>query len=169
MPIAVNAMPNWVKCRYYQPMNDEMTSDSENASKPKSNRPRLKISSQQSGFSSHIGPFYEIKLAGGMRRALALDARHLNPEGVVHGGVLSSFADFTLYRAIGDELGHELRFATITLNLQFLAAAKAGVWLYGEGLVLRRTRDLIFASGELFTDDRSVATASGIWKLLAQA
>jgi uncharacterized protein (TIGR00369 family) len=153
-------------------MTDETTAESNPpaSAKPRAaTRPRLKISPQQAGFSSHIGPFYEICLAGGMRRALSLDARHGNPEGVVHGGVISSFADFALYRAIGDELGHELRFATVTLNVQFLAAAKPGLWLYGEGLVLRRTRDLVFASGELFTDERSIATASGVWKLLAQA
>jgi uncharacterized protein (TIGR00369 family) len=132
-------------------------------------RPRLKIAPQQAGFSSHIGPFYEVQLPHGMRRALELDARHLNPEGVVHGGVISSFADFTLYRTIGDELGHDLRYATVQLNVQFLASAKAGRWLFGEGIVLRRTRDLIFASGELFTDERSVAAVSGLWKLLAQA
>jgi uncharacterized protein (TIGR00369 family) len=149
---------------------DSAMPDAHNAPTPtRTERLRLKISPQQQGFSSHIGPFYEIKLPSGMRRALALDTRHLNPEGTVHGGVISSFADFTLYRAIGDELGHQLRFATITLNVQFLSAAKSGLWLYGEGLVLRRTRDLIFASGELFTEERPVATMSGIWKLLTQA
>jgi uncharacterized protein (TIGR00369 family) len=148
------------------PFQDEAPARSNSTTR---NRPRLRISAQQSGFSAHIGPFYEVLLPTGMRRALATDARHINPEGVVHGGVISSFADFALYRAIGDELGHELRFATVTLNVQYLAAAKAGVWLYGEGIVLRRTRDLIFASGELFTDERSIATATGVWKILAQA
>ncbi len=132
-------------------------------------RPRLKISPQQPGFSSQVGPFYEVRLHSGMRRALALESRHLNPEGVVHSGVIATFADFALYRAIGDEIGHELRFAAVTLNVQFLSAAKAGIWLYGEGIMLRRTRELIFANGELFTDERTVATVSGIWKLQAQA
>ena len=132
-------------------------------------RPRLKISPQQPGFSSQVGPFYEVRLAGGMRRALALESRHLNAEGIVHSGVITSLADFALYRAIGDEIGHELRFTVVTLNMQFLSAAKAGIWLYGEGIMLRRTRELIFANGELFTDERTVATVSGIWKLQAQA
>jgi uncharacterized protein (TIGR00369 family) len=132
-------------------------------------RLRMRICGHQQGFSSHIGPFYEIQLPGGMRRGLGVESRHLNPEGVVHGGVISSFADFVLYRAIGDEIGHELRFATVALNVNFLAAAKAGRWLFGEGLVLRKTRDLIFASGEIFSDERSIATASGVWKVLAQA
>jgi uncharacterized protein (TIGR00369 family) len=132
-------------------------------------RPRLKLSPQQAGFTEHFGPCYEVKLAQGMRRALALDGRHLNAEGVVHGGVLSSFAEFALSRTIGDDIGHDLRIASVTLNLQFLSTAKSGIWLYAEGIVLRRTRDLMFASGELFTDERSVATASGVWKLQSQA
>jgi acyl-coenzyme A thioesterase PaaI-like protein len=138
--------------------------------KPEKPRLRMRICPQLTGFSSHMGPFYELRLPSGQhRRALELDARHGNPEGVVHGGVLSAFGDFVLYRCIGDELGHELRFATIQLNLQYLASTKPGRWLYGEGLVLRKTRDLIFASGELFTDERSIASVSGIWKVLSQA
>lgn len=132
-------------------------------------RPRLRICPNQSGFSSHIGPCYEIALPSGKRRAIALDQRHLSTEGVVQGGALSSFAEFSLHGAIGDELGEELRLVCITLTLQFLASARSGMWLYGEGLVLRRTRDLIFASGELFTGERSIATASGVWKVLTQA
>ena len=132
-------------------------------------RPRLRICPNQSGFSSHIGPCYEIVLPGGKRRAIALDQRHLSSEGVVHSAALSSFAEFSLQGAIGDELGEELRLVCVTTTLQFLAAARAGIWLYGEGLVLRRTRDLIFASGELFTGERSIATASGVWKVLTQA
>ena len=134
-----------------------------------STRPRLRICPNQSGFFSHIGPCYEIVLAGGKRRAIALDHRHLSSEGVVHSAALSSFAEFCLQGAIGDELGEELRLVCVTTTLQFLAAARSGTWLYGEGLVLRRTRDLIFASGELFTDERSIAAVSGIWKLLAHA
>ncbi len=131
--------------------------------------PRLKLAPQQRGFSSHIGPFYEIELAQGMRRAVQLEAKHLNPEGVVHGGVISSFADFALYRAIGDELGHEMTFATIELNCQFLAAAHANRWLYAEAQVLRKTRSIIFAAGEIFDAERQVAFASGIWKIIDAA
>ena len=150
-------------------MNDASCPENTATERASSARPRLKISPHQGGFLSQVGPFYEVRLQSGMRRALALESRHLNAEGVVHSGVVASFADFALYRAIGDEIGHELRFAAVTLNLQFLSAAKAGIWLYGEGIVLRRTRDLIFANGELFTDERSVATLSGVWKLQAQA
>jgi acyl-coenzyme A thioesterase PaaI-like protein len=127
--------------------------------------PRLKLAPQQRGFSTLVGPFYEIALEQGMRRALLLETRHLNPEGVVQGGVISSFGEYVVYRAIGDEFGHDLSCACIELNCQFLAAAYPSRWLYGEAHVLRRTRSLIFAAGELFDQKRRVAFVSGIWKV----
>lgn len=132
-------------------------------------RPRLRLVPHQEGFSGLAGPFYEIHLAdSGWRRALLLEPRHLNAQGVIHGGLLSTFADLVLHRAITDELGFDTPCSTVQLNLQFLAAARAGRWLYGEGLVLRRTRSLLFVTGELFDDDRQVALATGIWKLIGR-
>lgn len=121
---------------------------------------------QDQGFSAHIGPFYQQADAAGMVRALPLQAFHLNPEGVVHGGVLLAFADYVIYRAIGDVVGHQLKFATIQLNTQFLAAAKAGELLLGRGRILRQTRSVIFAEGELYTAARPIMKASGIWKVI---
>lgn len=128
--------------------------------------PRLKLAPQQRGFAQHIGPFYEIELAHGMRRAVLLDQRHLNPEGVIHGGLIASFAEYVLYRAIGDEIGHDTPCATVQLNTQFIAAAFPNRWLYGEAHVLRRTRSLVFTAGEIFDQQRRVAFVSGISKVL---
>ncbi|MEE2002907.1 PaaI family thioesterase [Alkalimonas sp. MEB108] len=121
---------------------------------------------QDSGFSAHIGPFYQKPQGEGFVRALQLGDIHLNPEGVVHGGVLLSFADYVIYRAIGDITGHQMKFATIQLNSQFLAAAKAGEVLLGEGRIVRQTRSVIFAEGRLFTERREIMAANGIWKVL---
>jgi uncharacterized protein (TIGR00369 family) len=119
------------------------------------------------GFSGLVGPFFEREHpATGWTRALAVDERHLNPEGVLHGGVLTTFADYVLYRAIGDELTHELKFATITLTCQFLAAGKAGRILTGTGRIVRRTRSVIFAEGTIQDEGRPLLTATGIWKLI---
>ena len=139
---------------------------SEAEESPRDTLPRLKLAPQQSGFATHIGPFYEIELAHGMRRAVLLDQRHLNPEGVVHGGLIASFAEYVLYRAIGDEIGHSARFATIDLHTQFLAAAFPNRWRYGAAHVLRRTRTLIFTAREIFDQQRRVAFVSGISKLI---
>ncbi|MCC5825080.1 PaaI family thioesterase [Alkalimonas sp.] len=121
---------------------------------------------QDSGFSAHIGPFYQKQQGEQWLRALPLTDIHLNPEGVVHGGVLLAFADYVIYRAIGDITGHQMRFATIQLSSQFLAAAKAGEVLLGEGRIVRQTRSVIFAEGRLYTERREIMAANGIWKVL---
>ena len=126
----------------------------------------FRLCQHQQGFSSRAGPYWERQGDDAMVRGLMIGAEHLNPEGVVHGGVLTAFADYVLYRAIGDVIGHDIRFATISLTCNFLAAAKHGDWLAGRGTVTRRTRSVIFAAGEIATDDRPVLTAQGLWKVI---
>lgn len=118
------------------------------------------------GFSSLSGPYWERREDGGWVRAFRVEARHLNPEGVVHGGVLTAFADYACYRAIGDELSHEVRFATITLTCNFLAAGKEGGVIQARAAITRRTRSVIFAQGEIADAERPLMTMSGVWKLL---
>ena len=121
---------------------------------------------QQQGFSAHMGPFYEKCVGGIMHRALKVEAHHLNPEGVVHGGVSLAFTDYIIYRAIGDDVGHDTQFATINLNCNLLSAAKEGDVIYGVGSVTRKTRSVIFAEGHLFTESRPIIQATGVWKII---
>jgi uncharacterized protein (TIGR00369 family) len=121
---------------------------------------------KQEGFSAHIGPFFEKNIDGIMHRALKIEAHHLNPEGVVHGGVTLTLADYIIYRAIGDEIGHDIRFATINLNSNLVAAAKEGDILFGVGNVVRKTKSIIFAEGRIFTNKNKILHASGVWKII---
>jgi uncharacterized protein (TIGR00369 family) len=119
------------------------------------------------GFSMLSGPYFEKRLAeGGFVRGFRAEDRHLNPEGVVHGGVMTSFADFMLYRTIGDELTHQVLFATISLTTHFLAAGKSGGWIEGRGRIVRRTKSVVFAEGEIRDESRPLMTAMGVWKIL---
>lgn len=126
----------------------------------------FKLCPQMTGFSEHMGPFFERDTIQGMERGLKVEAHHLNPEGVVHGGVVLSFMDYVIYRAIGDSIGHQIKFATINLNSNFIAAAKQGDFILGSGKVVRKTKSVIFAEGLLWTDQRQIMTASGIWKII---
>ena len=130
--------------------------------------PRLKLAPQQEGFASHAGPFYEIALPHGMRRAVLLDGRHLSPAGVVHAGVIATFADYVLARGVKDEVGSEVRYLTVDLHCQYLAAAFPNRWIYGEAHILRRTRSLVFAAGEIFDQQRRIAFVNGIWKRVGE-
>lgn len=124
--------------------------------------------SQSKGFSQHIGPFFEKQNMEGTFRALMIDERHLNPEGVVHGGVLLSFMDYVIYRAIGDEITHDIQFATVNLNTNFIAAAKLGDRVMGKGKIIKQTRSIIFAEGELYNQEKQLMTATGLWKIIGR-
>ena len=59
--------------------------------------------------------------------------------------------------------------ATVSLNGDFLAAATVGEWVEAEGEVVRRTRALVFTRGAILCGERTLLTASGLWKIFDNA
>ncbi|MDA1098352.1 MAG: PaaI family thioesterase [Proteobacteria bacterium] len=116
-------------------------------------------------FESFVGPLYE-KWDGeqyvcGFRAA----PHHGNRRGVVHGGMLFTFADHTLGNMVWARCENR-PCATVTLNVDYLAGARTGDWIECTGGITRETRSLIFIKGQLTIDGRIVMTASGVWKKL---
>ncbi|WP_340109883.1 PaaI family thioesterase [Pikeienuella sp. HZG-20] len=118
------------------------------------------------GFNIHVGPFFIASVGGGVYRMhLMIEPRHLNQGGVVHGGVSMTLADNAMGMSARFEAGGTPA-STIEFGMKFIAAAKAGGPLYGAARVERRTPDVCFMTGELWSDGRKTATASGVWKYL---
>jgi uncharacterized protein (TIGR00369 family) len=90
---------------------------------------------------------------------------HLNPQGVVHGGVLMSLTDHALSLLAWEAAGRA-PCTTIQLNSHFLDAVRSGHFVWVEGEVTRRTRTLVFTRGTLLTRDGVVGAADGIWRIL---
>ncbi|MBC8240342.1 MAG: PaaI family thioesterase [Alphaproteobacteria bacterium] len=116
-------------------------------------------------FESLVGPLYE-KWDGeqyvcGFRAA----PQHSNRRGVVHGGMLFTFADHTLGNMVWERFENK-PCATVTLNVDYMAGAKTGDWIECTGAITRETRSLIFIKGQLTIDGQIVMTASGVWKKL---
>lgn len=120
----------------------------------------------QEGFSELAGPYVQRRERGRWVRAFQAEARHSNPEGFVHGGALMSFADFVCYRAALDDLGEGSLVPTVTLTVNFLAAAKRGDLVLGHGTVTRRTRSLVFTEARLEVAGEPMLTASGVYKIV---
>ena len=103
---------------------------------------------------------------GNFVRAIRVEDKHTNLGGVVHGGVLMSFADVVLgtvcYRYAGRP-GMSVRMVT-----DFIAPARIGDWLEGRGTVTGAARSIMFARGELSVDGRAILTVSGTYKLRGQ-
>jgi uncharacterized protein (TIGR00369 family) len=125
--------------------------------------PGYEISSMPDGeFAAMIGPLF-IRHAGAEPRfAFRAASKHTNARGVVHGGVLLSFADQTLGLTVQRAVG-SVDVATVSLNCDLVASAKPGDLIEGEASVTRITKRLIFVKGRLFCGDRVIMDASGLW------
>ncbi len=116
------------------------------------------------GFSTHIGPLFGRRAADGWVFGLRLAPQHMNNGGVAHGGALTAFADNclgeTVYRAA------KAPCTTITLTVSFVAPGRVGDWVECAGTITRATASLVFISGRVWCEDRSLLDAQGIWKIL---
>ena len=115
-------------------------------------------------FGELIGPIW--RRGDALFGFLAAD-KHRNHIGVVHGGMLTSFADqamgMTGRRSTGDK-----PHATIEINMQFIGAVQVGDFVEAHCEVVRITRSVLFIESKLKVGTRIVASASGIWKILGE-
>ena len=116
-------------------------------------------------FELHVGPFYEQGETGAKRFCFRVDKRHVNMNGVIHGGMLMTFADAAMGQAAWDATDHG---DVVTLNMQsqFLAPAREGDWIEVAPVLTRRTRSLLFLRGDFTVDGVAVYSMSSVWKIL---
>ncbi len=120
------------------------------------------------GFIGHMGPV-ALARAGenDWRFRLELEKRPMNMGGVCHGGVSLTLLDTGMGGAVW-ESGGFAPCATIQLDSHFIAAAKEGARLEGRASIIRRTAELAFVEGELWSGGRQTMRASGVWKYLSR-
>ncbi len=108
-----------------------------------------------------IGPFYKHK-----DEPLTLfwpEQQHTNLSGMVHGGVLMTFADFTLCSTAmrgSDDTGC----ITINLNCSFVGNTEPGGWIEGTASMTRRTGSMAFVTGEISANGEVIMTFNGVGK-----
>jgi len=121
----------------------------------------------QLGYMGHNGglQFRRISELQGEFQA-TIEDYHLNSGGITHGGYIMTLLDSGLGTAVFRLLGGERRIATISLNVNFVAASHAGETLIGSARIIKKTRSMVFVRGELCVGDKIIATADGIWKIL---
>lgn len=120
------------------------------------------------GFVGLVGPFWMKKDGDSYRYAFVAEHKHHNRRGVVQGGMIMTFAD----RSLGMTAWYaneKKPQATVHLDVHFIDAVQIGEFVEMTARVVRRTRSLIFMSGELTVGKRVVATANGVWKALGRS
>lgn len=97
--------------------------------------------------------------------SLTLEEKHMNPNGVVHGGVLTTLMDEATGHAIvtirGLELMAEAPHATVDMSVSFLSGARVGEELVCEATTLRLGRSVAFAEAEVRRKDSGDLIAKG--------
>lgn len=117
-------------------------------------------------FEDLLGPFLSKKEGNGdISCAVQTDDRHANSMGILHGGFLMTFADFSLFELSGCDADNPC--VTIGFNSEFIAAGKAGDVVIARGECTRRTKSIIFARGSLMSGDTVLMTFSGVLKRLS--
>jgi acyl-coenzyme A thioesterase PaaI-like protein len=117
------------------------------------------------GFSALVGPIWMHHDDAGLAYGFLAEAKHANMRGVVHGGMLMTFADQALGRIVSEAVGRK-PIATIQLDTHFLAPARPGDFVEARGTIMRRTRAVVFVEGVLTVKGHPVTRSYGIWKVL---
>jgi uncharacterized protein (TIGR00369 family) len=113
-----------------------------------------------------IGPFLARRDGdGGWRYGFLAEQRHLNKGGVVHGGMLMSFADDALGMTVWQSVGRR-PCTTVQLSTQFVSPVRLGEFVEVRAEVLRATRTVVFVRGVVEVAGRAVVHADGVWKIL---
>ena len=94
-----------------------------------------------------------------------INQNHLNAANITHGGFIAALIDAgtgtSAHRASNNS-----SCVTISLDLKFIGVSKAGDEIIGKVKILKKTKSLIFLFCQLFCDEKIIASASGIWKIL---
>jgi uncharacterized protein (TIGR00369 family) len=122
--------------------------------------------SLEPGFMKHNGGLlfrtiseneYEFKVT--------INENHLNAAGITHGGFIAAFVDAGAGTA-AHRVADNKPCVTISLELKFISAIQLGQELVGTTKIQKKTKSMVFLTCELKVENKIVATASGVWKIL---
>lgn len=117
------------------------------------------------GFIDLVGPLWYRQQDGAYEYAIVGQEKHRNRRGVVQGGLLMTLADRTCGMT-GRFVSGVSSLATVQFGMQFVDGAKIGELLVSKPRVIRSTRSLIFMATDIIADDRVLASATGVFKVM---
>jgi uncharacterized protein (TIGR00369 family) len=118
---------------------------------------------KQGPFIEYVGPIHVRGDGPDLVLGLLAEERHANHRGTVQGGLLSTFADFALGRAIAADADDGRERATVSLTVDFIKPARPGDWIEARGRVDRVGGTLAFAECSLSVDDREIVRARAVF------
>jgi len=95
----------------------------------------------------------------------SITKNHLNAAEITHGGYIAALIDAGAGTAAHKASGNS-PCVTISLDLKFIGATKAGDEIIGFTKIQKKTKTLVFLICHLQCKDKIIASASGVWKIL---
>ncbi|MEB8386721.1 PaaI family thioesterase [Rhodobacteraceae bacterium KMM 6894] len=92
---------------------------------------------------------------------VACNPQAANPQGIVHGGVLSSICDVGMYEAAKQVLDGEC--VTLNQEMKFLRAGATGQPLHVICKIMKPGRRVVFTSATVVQADKEIATSTAQW------
>ena len=92
---------------------------------------------------------------------------HLNSAGITHGGFIASLVDAGAGTA-AHRSANGSPCVTISLELKFIFPVQLEQELIGNAKIQKKTKSMVFLTCELLAENKIVATASGVWKILSK-
>ena len=119
-------------------------------------------------FMALAGPLWAAREGDGWAYGVVSTDDHLNPAGVVHGGLLATLIDHALSTLAWDAIGRT-PCVTVQLDTHFLAPVAEGQFAEVRVKVNSRSRSLMFLYGEMVVNGTLSATAQAVMKIMAAA
>lgn len=119
-------------------------------------------------FAALLGVQRTTMADGRARFELEVRPGHLNPHGIVHGGVVYSLADYAMGGALTSRLRPGERCATLEIKINYLAPVSEGT-LAAEAQVVERTTRVGVLEARVFAGDRLIALATGTFYIQTPA
>ena len=118
------------------------------------------------GFMKHNGGIFFRTISGNEYEfKTTIKENHLNAANITHGGFIAALVDAGVGTA-AHRVADGSPCVTISLELKFISVVKLGQELIGNTKIQKKTKSMVFLTCELVTENKIVATASGVWKIL---
>ncbi|WP_075522160.1 PaaI family thioesterase [Candidatus Pelagibacter communis] len=118
------------------------------------------------GFMMHNGGLYFRNISENEYEFKStINENHLNAAGVTHGGYLAALIDAGAGTA-AHRSANNAPCVTISLDIKYIGVSRVNEEIIGTTKILKKTKSLIFLFCQLNCNNKIIASASGIWKIL---
>ena len=122
--------------------------------------------SNKPGFMKHNGGILFRKISDTeFEFKTTIDENKLNSAGITHGGYICSIIDAGSGTA-AHRASNNSPCVTITLDIKFIGSTKIGDEIIGFTKIQKVTKSMVFLICHLKSNQRLIASASGVWKKL---